>query len=301
MAIYYAGSTNAFYDSNVFNVNDMPEDRVGITQERYNELMASQCGGKVIVAGSDGYPTVLTQTCGTCTKTIYAEDDDVVHKTGNETIQGTKEFGGIIRSSHIFPKNNNVFSIGGTEKYYKDAYIYTLHGTADRASNDSVGNKIDTTYATKTELSDGLNTQRVLIHENEFRNKALAKALVARITTLFVEVFGDTTDVSNASAVSAYYDAETHVYKKTDSGTITLYSKAKTVTAGNNTAWLYADYTLDGGSIEFAISRDGGTTYTVLADDALTDISSQPAGTSMIMRVKMTGAGVFNNIAWGAK
>jgi hypothetical protein len=301
MTIYYSATTNAFYDDRIYNANNIPEDRVSVSETEYKALLDQQCSGRVIVAGSDGYPTTIAQTCGSCTCTIYAKDDDVVHKTGNETIQGTKEFGGIIRSSHIFPKNNNVFSIGGTEKYYKDAYIYTLHGTSDRASNDSLGNKIDTTYATKTELSDGLNTQRVLIHENEFRNKALAKALVARITTLFVEVFGDTTDVSNASAVSAYYDAVTHVYKKTDSGTITIYSKAKTVTAGNNTAWLYADYTLDGGSIEFAISRDGGTTYTVLANNATTDISSQPAGTSMIMRVKMTGAGVFNNIAWGAK
>lgn len=151
-----------------------------------------------------------------------------------------------------------------------------------------------------------INELKVLISENTFRNKALASALVNVITRLYVEVFADTVDVDTskgdgATVISKYFDANKHIFNKTDSGTVTIYSKAKTVSTGNNTAWVYGDYTLNGGSIEFAVSRDGGTTYTVLTHNRTIDISSQPAGTSMIMRVTMTGAVVFNNIAWGCK
>lgn len=156
------------------------------------------------------------------------------------------------------------------------------------------------------DLLTDFENMKILINENTFRNKALASAMVNVIRTLFVEVFGDTTDVDvskgdGSTAISKYFNSNTHVFKKTDAGTVTIYSKAKSVTSGNNTAWVYGDYTLNGGSIEFAISRDGGTTFTVLTDKAVTSISSQPAGTSMVMRVKMTGAVVFNNIAWGCK
>lgn len=156
------------------------------------------------------------------------------------------------------------------------------------------------------DLTDTVNNLRVLINENTFRNKVLANAFAYIISTLFIEVFSDISDVDStlgdySAAINNYFDRENHYFNKTDQGTITIYSKAKTVTSGNNTAWVYGDYTLNGGSIEFAISRDGGTTFTVLTDKALTSISSQPAGSSMIMRVKMTGALIFNNIAWGCK
>ena len=145
----------------------------------------------------------------------------------------------------------------------------------------------------------------ILISENTFRNRALASAMANVISTLFMEVFEDTNDINKslgdaATAIENYYIARGHIWEKTDSGTITLYTNSKTVSTGNNKVWVYADYTSKGGSVELAISRDGGS-YTVVSEGVLTDISSRPGGTSMSLRIKITGAVTFRNVAWGCK
>jgi hypothetical protein len=113
MTIYYSATTNAFYDSQVYNVNNIPEDKVAVSASTYNNLMAQQCAGRVIVAAADGTPTTIAQTCGSCTSTKYAtkteltnglaakaNDSAVVHKTGDETINGVKSFGSVIKATN---------------------------------------------------------------------------------------------------------------------------------------------------------------------------------------------------------
>lgn len=113
MTIYYSATTNAFYDSQVYNVNNIPEDKVAVSASTYTNLMAQQCAGRVIVAAADGTPTTIAQTCGSCTSTKYAtkteltnglagkaNDNAVVHKSGNETIYGVKSFGDIIKATN---------------------------------------------------------------------------------------------------------------------------------------------------------------------------------------------------------
>lgn len=146
----------------------------------------------------------------------------------------------------------------------------------------------------------------ILINENTFRNKVLAIAMSNVISTLFMEVFADTNDINKnlgdaATAIEKYYIARGHIWEKTDSGTITLYTNSKSVNTGNNKVWVYADYTSKGGSVELAISRDGGSNYTVVSNNVLTDITSKPSGTSMSLRIKITGAVTLRNVAWGCK
>ena len=146
----------------------------------------------------------------------------------------------------------------------------------------------------------------ILINENTFRNKVLAIAMTNVISTLFMEVFADTNDINKslgdgATAIENYYIARGHIWEKTDSGAITLYTNSKDVNTGNNKVWVYADYTSKGGSVELAISRDGGSNYTVISNNALTDITSKPSGTSMSLRIKITGAVTLRNVAWGCK
>ena len=145
-----------------------------------------------------------------------------------------------------------------------------------------------------------------LIAENTFRNISLASAMSNVISTLFMEVFADTDGINKslgdaATAIENYYNQRGHIFEKTDSGTITLYTLSETVNTGNNKVWVYADYTSNGGSVELAISRDGGTTYTVVSEGVLTDISSKATGTTMSLRIKITGAVTLKNIAWGCK
>jgi hypothetical protein len=65
--------------------------------------------------------------------------------------------------------------------------------------------------------------------------------------------------------------------------------------------YVVADETLGIGTITYYISRDNGTTYTQCTKDTLTTISSQPSGTSMKLKVVITGNASLNAVAWGWK
>lgn len=58
--LYFAASTNGFYDSEIHPV--MPDDAVEITREKYAELMAGQSQGDPVVADANGNPVLGTPT-----------------------------------------------------------------------------------------------------------------------------------------------------------------------------------------------------------------------------------------------
>lgn len=167
-----------------------------------------------------------------------------------------------------------------------------------------------TTFGQWKEITTGadfdlLQTQ---INDNTFRYNALANAMSKDLTTLLVETFANTNDVNTSAGdgsyvVSNYYKQDKKLFEKTETGTRTIYSVAKTVTTGNNTAWCFIDWeNIDGGSVAVEISRDGGTNYTALNTSGnTTSISSQPTGVSMIAKVILNGKLRFKNIAWGLK
>lgn len=156
-------------------------------------------------------------------------------------------------------------------------------------------------------IDEQMAIANVLIAENAFRNKALAGAVGKSLTTLFIHTFTDVAAIdqtkgNGATAVANYYNAEAHLFDKNATGTITIYTIANVVTTGNDKAWAIADWeNVDGGSVKLEVSRNGGTTYTVLANDVLTDITGQSAGISMILRITLTGKLKLNNVAWGCK
>lgn len=160
---------------------------------------------------------------------------------------------------------------------------------------------------TTKQMDETVETLQMLIDENTFRNTALAGALTKALTTLVIQTFTDIIGVDNtkgdgATAIASYYKADQHIFDKTDEGTVTIYTLAKVVSNGNNNAWAIADWkNVSGGSVELAISRNNGTTYTVLEDDVLTSISSQTTGAVMILRITMTGKLKLKNVAWGCK
>lgn len=56
---------------------------------------------------------------------------------------------------------------------------------------------------------------------------------------------------------------------------------------------------INSGTIQWYISRDGGTTYTACTLDTLTDISSQPSGTSIVAKLVMTGNAELLSMSYG--
>lgn len=160
---------------------------------------------------------------------------------------------------------------------------------------------------TTTYVDEQVELLKILVDENTFRNKALANALTKGLTTLFIDTFVETIAINTAtgdgaSAIANYYDAEKHIFNKTDTGTVIMYTAANTVTSGNNNAWALVDWqNVDGGNVELAVSRNGGTTYTTVPSNTVTSISGQSAGASMSLRITMTGKLKLKNVAWGAK
>lgn len=67
MAKYFSASHVAFYDDAIIKLDQMPDDVVEIELAEYNDFMAKQCEGFVIVAGANGYPELLKQTGNACT------------------------------------------------------------------------------------------------------------------------------------------------------------------------------------------------------------------------------------------
>ena len=161
--------------------------------------------------------------------------------------------------------------------------------------------------ATTKQMDEAVEILKVLIQENTFRNTALAGAMTKALTTLVIQTFTDITGVDNtkgdgAAAIASYYKSDQHIFDKTDEGTMIIYSIAKIVSSGNNNAWAIVDWeNVSSGSVELAISRNNGTTFTVLPSDALTSISSQTTGVSMVLRITMTGKLKLKNVAWGCK
>lgn len=162
-------------------------------------------------------------------------------------------------------------------------------------------------FSTTKYVDEQIDVLEMLIHENTFRSQALAGAMTKSLTTLFIQTFTDITAIDStkgdgAAAIANYYKAATHIWDKTDEGTVTFYTVSKVVSSGNNNAWAVADWeNVDGGSVELAISRNNGTTYTVLTNDTLTSISGQTAGLNMILRITLTGKLRLKNLAWGVK
>lgn len=85
-----------------------------------------------------------------------------------------------------------------------------------------------------------------------------------------------------------FNDSEQYL-ESSDGNTATIYSNSLTASQAPDDAMVTADYDTGSGSITFSISRDGGTNWTEATVDTLTDISSQPLGTTMIMKAVLTG------------
>lgn len=73
MAKYWSATEAAFYDTDIVGENGLPEDSVLITDAEYSELMSHQCGGCVIVNGTNNRPVAMQQVCQPCTCITHEE------------------------------------------------------------------------------------------------------------------------------------------------------------------------------------------------------------------------------------
>ena len=61
MAFYFSSETMAFYDTDVFPVASLPENKVEVNEADYTDLMQKQNQGYVIKADNAGNPYAVAQ------------------------------------------------------------------------------------------------------------------------------------------------------------------------------------------------------------------------------------------------
>lgn len=161
--------------------------------------------------------------------------------------------------------------------------------------------------ATTEYVDEQVAILNITISENRFRADVLADATTKSITNLYISTFEtaddiDTTQGDGQTFVDSYYDATAHCFNKTDTGSMTVYLDKQTSTQFNSNAWVKAEWeSVDSGTLQFAVSRDGGTTFSNITMNKLISISSQPTGTSVVLKFTMTGKLKIKNIAWGLR
>lgn len=122
MTIYYASSTNGFYDSEINLV--MPTDALLISNETYQALLVGQENGQVITSNAQGEPILITpiplvptaeQNKETATSLLSATDwttiSDITDKTNSPYLINQAEFiayRNIIRKIAVYPIEGNL-------------------------------------------------------------------------------------------------------------------------------------------------------------------------------------------------
>ena len=90
MTIYFSATTCSFYDTDIIDVSQMPEDKVAVSAADYQTLLSKQNAGAVIIAAADGSPTTMQQSCTACDCLVH---DKVIASTttlGHVKVDGTK-------------------------------------------------------------------------------------------------------------------------------------------------------------------------------------------------------------------
>lgn len=165
MAKYWSASKLAFYDDTVISEVNLPQDAVVIPDDDYQTLMAQQDAGRVIVAGDDGYPTTIEQTCGQCTclqhDTVIASAEALGHIKVGDGLEVSEDGtlkaqqvavddglkisdAGVISADETVVRTSGTQSINGEKRFLQqvhigstDTTVFTGVQTARKCASDS--------------------------------------------------------------------------------------------------------------------------------------------------------------------
>lgn len=112
--------------------------------------------------------------------------------------------------------------------------------------------------------------------------------------SIIIDTLTDEDGINKAS--SSAYVYEDYTLKTTNTSTIIWNPETSNTTV--NFVYIIADYELNGGSISFYVSRNGGTNFTLIPENVLTSITSQPSGNSIVIKVVLTSSSL-NSIGCG--
>lgn len=133
MTIYFSATTCSFYNTDVYPENNLPEDCVIVEESVYQNLMAQQNAGYVIVADSDGNPSVMSQSCGSCNCTVHEKTVASAEHLGHVKIDGEKvslnENGELNLTGYVDKTSDE--TISGVKTFTDSPFVPTAEATSN--------------------------------------------------------------------------------------------------------------------------------------------------------------------------
>lgn len=235
MAIYFSATTCSFYDTNIISVSQMPEDKVAVSDSKYKELLDKQNAGYVIIAGPDGNPTVLQQTCGKCDCLAL---DDYVTKHKAETITGAKTFS--VSPQAPTPDESSDDTTVATTAFVNAKTKTDSDNIVHKTGNETIGGSKKFTSAIQIgAISANDSHEEVRFADDSGQRVGVLRATNGASGGRRIEMFSAKADGTRGSGIAVSIDADGNEYHT-----------AKTPDATSNTnhiattAWVNAKFLL---------------------------------------------------------
>ena len=168
MAFYFSSDTKALYDTDVFPVDSLPENKVEISAAVYSELLTKQNQGYVILADGSGNPYTVNQSEATAT--------DMKHSSSVAT---TLALGHVKIGTTMTAANDGTLDL--KDGAVSTAKIANANVTAEKIATDAVEtSKIKNANVTTDKIADGAVSELKLDDSAVTRNKIATGAVVAR-------------------------------------------------------------------------------------------------------------------------
>lgn len=123
----------------------------------------------------------------------------------------------------------------------------------------------------------------------------------AATTTKIVEAMDVNTFIKSASSSNYTCDTTAKELKQTDAETQAVVISNNYTVAASGYVALKSTVTLGAGTVDYFVSRDGGTTFTQVYPDRGVEIFNQPAGTDFCFKLVIKGGAVVSAIGFSLR
>jgi hypothetical protein len=145
-------------------------------------------------------------------------------------------------------------------------------------------------------LDTKISEMDMLAHKIYLKSKWENKCVENNLNMILVDMLLD--DDSINKTISSSFIFNKNIKTSNSYATVFWYPFSSPIVPTK--AYIISDVELHTGNINFYFSRDGGTTYTKIINlELLTDISTQPSGSNIILKVEIIGDAILNMIGYG--